>query len=255
MPLYQSHPLADLFPLIEGAEFDELVASIKAHGLREPITLYNNTILDGRNRYRACDAALVEPRFEEFTGNDPFAFVADKNLHRRHLNPSQLGMIGARMATLDRGGDRRSEHFKVEISTLKIPTVVQAAEMLNVNRDTIFHAKRVLEDGTAEEIKAVERGEAAVSTIAKQIRNRVPEEKRYIKNTAAHDGRRANAKLWQELRSALEAINSMPQAADLARVVKHYGERTGIVDQHLAHAIDWLTEFQVSWNANKKDAA
>jgi hypothetical protein len=56
------HPLAKNFPLMNGSEFNELVADVKANnGLHEPITLYQGKILDGRNRHRACLKAKVEP--------------------------------------------------------------------------------------------------------------------------------------------------------------------------------------------------
>jgi ParB-like chromosome segregation protein Spo0J len=81
------HPLADIFPLLEGYEFEELVADIKANGLIEDIVLYDGMILDGRNRYRACCAAGIEPTYRPFTGDDPAAFVISANIRRRHLTP------------------------------------------------------------------------------------------------------------------------------------------------------------------------
>ncbi len=86
----QPHPLGELFPLIEGPEFDALVADIRKHGkLLFPITTYEGQILDGRNRYRACRAANVEPKFESYAGDDPTGFVLSANIARRHLAPEQ----------------------------------------------------------------------------------------------------------------------------------------------------------------------
>jgi len=91
------HPLAGIFPLMKGAEFDELVADIKANGLGLPIILYKGMILDGRNRYRALHAFGVPPEFirdhccvtpdciDEQGG--PAAYVISANIRRRHLAP------------------------------------------------------------------------------------------------------------------------------------------------------------------------
>jgi hypothetical protein len=88
------HPLADKFDLIEGLEFDELVADIKANGLRERIVLFQGMILDGRNRYRACLAAGVTREF--YNGDNVIkdeaaarAFVISANVRRRHLSAEQ----------------------------------------------------------------------------------------------------------------------------------------------------------------------
>jgi len=93
------HPLADVFPLMEGAEFDELVADIKAHGLREHIVLHDGRILDGRNRYRACLAAGVPHTTTNGDARigDPAAYVISANIRRRHLTAEQKRELIAKL--------------------------------------------------------------------------------------------------------------------------------------------------------------
>jgi ParB-like chromosome segregation protein Spo0J len=158
------HDLANAFPLLEGAEFDELVASIRDRGQLEPIVLFEGKILDGRNRYRACVVAGVEPHREEFEGTFEEArdFVIDANLRRRHLDASQRAMIAAKLATLG-DGQRQIGKFA------DVPTQPEAAERLNVSERSVRDARRVLDHGEPELVQAVERGEVAVSKAAKIV--------------------------------------------------------------------------------------
>lgn len=98
------HKHANLFPLLQSDEFEELVEDIKSEGLHDAITLFEKQILDGRNRYRACIDAKVTPRFVEYKGSRPLEFVISRNLKRRHLNESQRAWIAEEIATLRKGG-------------------------------------------------------------------------------------------------------------------------------------------------------
>ena len=156
MSALEFHPLADIFSLLDGQDFAELVADIKAHGLHEPIVVFEGKILDGRNRYRACEAARVEPTFTAYTGDDPIAYVVSLNLRRRHLDESQRAMVAAKLATLKLGDNQHSEGLPIG----------RSSELLNVGERTVARAREVQEHGTPELVSAVERGAVSVSAAA-----------------------------------------------------------------------------------------
>jgi ParB-like chromosome segregation protein Spo0J len=120
------HPLADLFPLMEGEEFEALVADIKANGLRERIVIYEGMILDGRNRYRACLAAGIKPRqcaipINFYENKDPVGYVISANIHRRHLTAEQRrDLIAKLIAAQPEKSDRAiAEQAKVGKDTVR----------------------------------------------------------------------------------------------------------------------------------------
>lgn len=87
------HEIANLFPHMDDARISELAADIKANGLRIPIQLYEGKILDGRNRFRACEMAGIEPLYENVTCENPYRLVWSLNGNRRDLTDIQRGLI------------------------------------------------------------------------------------------------------------------------------------------------------------------
>jgi hypothetical protein len=100
---YVPHPFANMFPMIEGQDFENLKASIAKSGIHEPIRLYQGMILDGRNRYaaaKACGHQFTAKDFKEWFGTveEAEAWVLETNLQRRHLSKTQKQeMVRARI--------------------------------------------------------------------------------------------------------------------------------------------------------------
>lgn len=89
------HPLCEAFPPLSDAELTNLAADIKANGLHHPILTFKGKILDGRNRYIACQSVGVTPETIEITGSEADAAkrVFAENVLRRHLQKGQAAAI------------------------------------------------------------------------------------------------------------------------------------------------------------------
>jgi len=161
----QYHEIANIFPLMQGAEFESLKNDIAEHGQREAIWLHTDgCIIDGRNRHRACCALEITPKFVTYEGDAPLAFVISLNLHRRHLDTFQRARVAATLANMTHGGNRKPD--QAAILPLDLVSQAEAAEMVNVSERTVRDTKIVLEQGAPELLQAVETGEAFVSTAA-----------------------------------------------------------------------------------------
>ena len=97
---YRVHPAA-VFPIMSGREFDELVEDVRVNGLREPVVVRGDQLVDGRNRVRACAAAGVVPEVRQLErGTDVASWVMSVNVHRRHLDASQRALLASRLSAL-----------------------------------------------------------------------------------------------------------------------------------------------------------
>ena len=222
------HPVSEIFPSMPPAEFDALVADITANGLREPIHVMGNSVVDGRHRYRACLQAGVEPQFVVVPdGTDLNALVISLNLRRRHLDESQRAMVAARLANLPVGSNQHAQ--------ICAPSQDSAAEMLNVSRRTVQHARAVLEHGAPELATAVDSGVIAVSSAAALSRLTVYAQQAVLSRTP------------QEIRAIAQDVGNRIQSAGVVgqsavRIFDEVAQEAGLDGAHQLAVVQVLKD-------------
>lgn len=245
----KAHPLAELFPLMEGNQFTALVADIKANGQREPIVLYEDKILDGRNRYRACIRAKIEPTFKNYKGKDPLGFVISLNLNRRHLDESQRAWVARKLCN-------RPEGRPSKTTAIAVVSQEDAAVIFNVSIDSIGRANIVHDKGIPELHHAVAQGCVAVSRAAAIAKKPVSFQRFFI--TKINEGKKSTEATRLAHRRALPArVAKLPDGkhrviyADPpwqyndARQTDDHRESTGAIDHYSTMTFDELKALNI----------
>ena len=162
------HELANLLPMTDTEAYKKLRDDIQKYGLLEPITVWENMILDGRNRAMACYELGIEPKYVPYTGDDPVGFVLSKNVHRRQLTQSQLAMLVKKLADLPKG--------RPDLNAQAL-TQEEAAERLGVSERLLQFAKKVHKNAIPEVVALVEAGTLTVDKAA-ALAKATPEQQR-----------------------------------------------------------------------------
>lgn len=165
----QFHPLANIFPLLNNDDINELALDIKNNGLKHPITLFHGKILDGRNRYLACKKAKAKPKFIQYIGKNPIDHVVSLNLFRRHLNESQRALIAETIATARHGGNRKDQD-----ANLRFVTINKASQLLNVSPRFVNDA-RLIRRNAPDLLDDIESGKRTIHDVKKEyLTRRIP---------------------------------------------------------------------------------
>ena len=190
------HPVADMFPLIEGPEFDDLVEDIRQHGQRHSCVKAGTQIIDGRNRYRACGALGIECQFEEWDGEGSLTELsASLNLHRRHLTTSQRSASAAAVADgfEAEAAERMRAGKSAEDPAAKSQqgrSAERAARLCRVSPRSVYDARLVRKE-SPELFAEVLAGKTGLAVATRAVhRNRKADHGRQGRRGAAQAGRR-----------------------------------------------------------------
>jgi ParB-like chromosome segregation protein Spo0J len=288
--MMKTHPAAELFPLMSESELDDLITDIQANGQQFPIIALDGQILDGRNRWLACEHLGVTPKVEQYEGDDPVTFVISANLKRRHLTQTQKAEIALkaiplfaqaakerqRLAGMQYGENHPKSDEELSTSMGQPlrghgKAVVQAARAADVSPSYVETAKRIANQAP-DLHKRVLAGEFSLAIAEKKLRQRLakqgkepvirrkPKQNRYVLQGAKSEAAIAqlDAEAERQTRAAvaydvIERLGRCPyEPTDVAAAIPTLQRFR--VDEHLKAACEWLEEFRRIWKDNDDPA-
>jgi len=196
MKQYSNHEIADVYPMMSDKELQALISSMEVDGYDEnqPIYLFEDKILDGRNRYKAVKEAGVEPAFKVFEGTYEEAEKKSRllNSNRRHMSTSQKAMIAAMEIQKSREDTNRKKITIPKASTIYAVSSRSISEELQILQEDesianlVFNGKCNLK-GAKFKLEEIERIKNPPKEIDEQFSGQQQQERSAVLDNALAD--------------------------------------------------------------------
>lgn len=177
----------NIFPEANEEDFNRLLEDIRNNGFdqSQPVIVYDGAILDGWNRYRACQAIGISPAIKTFDGDQSAALqLVMRTNKRRNLNKGQwatiaveaenvLAVIAERVEKERRekiAASRQDETRQIIAPSEKDDgkTATKAAELFNTNRTYVNQAAKVKSEAP-EAFERVKAGKMTLQDAMKEV--------------------------------------------------------------------------------------
>ena len=178
-----------LIPPLSIDEHTQLTLNICKEGIREPLILWNNYIIDGHNRFEIAKQFNLEYKTinKEFENEDEVKeWMILNQFGRRNLSAYQRSVLALKLEDVFRikakenlklsqgKGKQKSANLKVE----PIETRKELSKVASVSHDTIAKVKKIQEKAPEEIKTKLSTGEISINAAYKEIKKEEKKEER-----------------------------------------------------------------------------
>tara|TARA_R110002051_G_scaffold6933_2_gene32753 strand:+ start:2590 stop:3456 length:867 start_codon:yes stop_codon:yes gene_type:complete len=177
MPQLDSHPIADIWPMMPDEDIQSLSNDIRNQGLLAPVWIYEDKILDGRNRAKACQIAGVKVETKTYTGDNPVAFAFSLNEKRRHLSSGARAALAVEAKPLYEAEAKKRQIRKPESVVQKVAqqntgkSRDKAAADFGTNHQYVNQAEKVKAQAP-EVFEKLKQGKVSMQDAMREVRSK-----------------------------------------------------------------------------------
>ena len=187
-----------LIPPLSEEEFKQLKENILKDGCREPLVVWNDTLIDGHNRYKICTENNIEFKTvqKEFKDKqEATEWIILNQFGRRNLSNFQRSELALKLKPMiqARAKERQKEYHGNQYESGKVQKSAQVqsktksrdelAKIAGVSHDTIEKVSLIKEKGSEEQVERARRGGKgnSINAIVKEIKNEPSKETKVCK--------------------------------------------------------------------------